>query len=111
MSTEQIVAIIVAIFASSGFWTFLSNRLSHRDEKRDKEDKEMELQSKMLKGLGHDRICFLGEHYLARQPEPYITKDEYENLHDYLYLPYRDLGGNGTAEKIMKEVDKLPVRQ
>ena len=40
----------------------------------------------------------------------YITKDEYENLHDYLYLPYKKLGGNGTAEKIMKEVDRLSLK-
>lgn len=40
----------------------------------------------MLKGLGHDRICYLGECYIQRG---YITKDEYENLHDYLYLPYK----------------------
>ena len=39
-----------------------------------------------------------------------ITKDEYENLHDYLYLPYQELGGNGTAEKIMKEVSNLPIK-
>lgn len=61
----------------------------------------------MLKGLGHDRICYLGECCIQRG---YITKDEYENLHDYLYLPYKKLGGNGTAEKIMKEVDRLSLK-
>lgn len=61
----------------------------------------------MLKGLGHDRICYLGECYIQRG---YITKDEYENLHDYLYLPYKKLGGNGTAERIMKEIDRLSLK-
>ena len=40
----------------------------------------------------------------------WLTRDEYENLHDYLFQPYLDMGGNGTAQKIMKEVDKLPLR-
>ena len=109
MSLEQILAVIVAIFASSGFWTFLNERFSHGDERRQREEREIEAQSKMLKGLGHDRICSLGEYYLNRKPEPYITKDEYDNLYNYLYLPYVELGGNGTAKKIIQEVDKLPV--
>lgn len=40
----------------------------------------------------------------------WITKDEYEDLRDYLYKPYKELGGNGSAERIMLEVDKLEIR-
>lgn len=69
--------------------------------------KAMSLQDKVLRGLAHDRIITLGEQYLARGD---ITKDEYENLHDYLFVPYKNLGGNGTAEKMMKEVEKLPMK-
>ena len=61
----------------------------------------------MLKGLGHDRIIDLGTQFIQRG---YITKDEFENLNDYLYRPYEELGGNGTALKIMTEVRKLPLR-
>lgn len=61
-----IVSIVGAVFASTGFWAFLT--------------------------------------YLIQR------KDDYENLHDYLYLPYKKLGGNGTAEKIMKEVERLPLK-
>lgn len=108
MDYSTIITIIVAIFASTGFWSFLTSRFSHKDKKQDKEDRELVLQSKMLKGLGHDRIVYLGNEYLKRK---YITKEEYENLYDYLYLPYKELGGNGTAEKIMREVDKLPIKE
>ena len=38
-----------------------------------------------------------------------ISREEYENLHDYLFVPYQNLGGNGTAKKIMDEVNKLPM--
>ena len=59
-----------------------------------------------VKGQGHDRVIYLGGRYIQRGG---ITKDEYENLYDYIYLPYKALGGNGTAEKVMKDVDNLPI--
>ena len=62
----------------------------------------------MLKGLGHDRIMFLGMSYIDRG---YITQDEYENLYQYLYRPYEKLGGNGSAKRVMQEVDKLPIKK
>ena len=94
-----IISIVGAVFASTGFWAFLTFLVQRKDKKGDP-------QAKMLKGLGHDRICYLGSCYIK---QGFITKDDYENLHDYLYLPYRELGGNGTAEKIIKEVDRLPI--
>jgi len=89
-----VTTLIAAVFASTGFWTFITYLIQHKYEKDS-------IQAQMLKGLGHDRICWLGESYIKRGN---ITKDEYENLHDYLYVPYQKLGGNGTAEKIMKKL-------
>lgn len=60
----------------------------------------------MLVGLAHDRIITLGMDYISRG---YITHDEYENLYKYLYQPYKELGGNGSAERIIMEVNKLPI--
>lgn len=100
-ASTLIMSIVAAIFASTGFWAFLTYLIQRKDTKDSAE-------AQMLKGLGHDRICYLGEIYVARG---YITKDEYENLHDYLFLPYKKLGGNGTAEKVMKEVEKLPLEK
>lgn len=95
------IAIITAVFASSGFWAFLTAIITNRKKTKSAE-------SRMLEGLGHDRICWLGQSYIERG---YITQEEYENLHDYLYQPYRELGGNGTAKKIMDEVEKLPMER
>ena len=39
----------------------------------------------------------------------WITQDEYEDLNKYLYNPYREMGGNGTAERLMTEIKKLPI--
>lgn len=99
--TTLIVSIVGAVFASTGFWAFLTFLIQRKDKKDSAE-------SQMLKGLGHDRIIYLGSCYIK---QGYITKDDYENLHDYLYIPYKMLSGNGTAEKIMKEVEKLPLRE
>ena len=41
----------------------------------------------------------------------YITQDEYENLYEYLYKPYEKLGGNGSAKRIMTEVDQLAIHK
>lgn len=91
----MITTIVCSVLASSGLWTLLSKRM-------DKNNAEKEL----LIGIAHDRIMFLGMSYISRG---YITKDEYENLYQYLYNPYQKAGGNGSAEHIMKQVDKLPI--
>lgn len=88
---------IGGIAAGSGFWAFISRIIDKKSAN-----------SKMLLGLGHDKILYLCNFYIDRG---YITTDEFENLHDYLYLPYRELGGNGTAERLMKEVSNLPIRK
>ena len=93
---QVIVTALCAVLASSGFWAFLQ----HKSNKNDNF-------AKMLVGLGHDRIVYLGNQYIRRG---YITHDEYENLATYLYEPYNALGGNGSAKKIMHEIEKLPMR-
>lgn len=92
--TQIIVSLLTGLIASSGFWAFVQ-RLGNKS-----------LQTQMLIGLGHDRIVYLGMKYVERG---YITKDEFENLNDYLYKPYKELGGNGSAERIMNEVRNLPI--
>lgn len=96
----MIIPIIVAIIASTGFWTFLTRQMDKKDDNSP--------ENQMLKGLAHDRICFLAEHYIERG---YINREEFENLHDYLYEPYKRLGGNGTAERLMDAVAQLPLNR
>ena len=96
ISLETIVTIMCSVLASSGLWTFILKVHDKKDAK-----------TKMILGIGHDRIIKIGTDILERGN--YITEDEYENLHDYLYLPYKELGGNGSAERIMQEIDKLHI--
>lgn len=72
------------------------------------ENKHNNLETQMLIGLAHDRIIYLGMTYIERG---YITQDEYENLYEYLYKPYEKLGGNGSAKRIMTEVDQLAIHK
>lgn len=62
----------------------------------------------MLLGLAHDRLMWLCMKYIDRG---YITNEEYENLYNYLYLPYIEMGGNGVVQRLMEEVKKLPIRK
>lgn len=94
---QMIATIICSVLASGGFWAYMQSR-----------DTKNNAQAQMLLGLGHDRIVYLGMKYIERGN---ITKDEYENLYEYLYKPYSELGGNGSAKKIMEEVNKLPIHE
>lgn len=92
---EMVVTIMCSVMASSGFWAYIQ-------KKRDKNDAKTEL----LVGLAHDIIISKGMAYIERG---WITQEEYENLNDYIFKPYEKNGGNGTAKKIMQEVNKLPM--
>ena len=93
---QMAVTVVCAVLASSGFWAWMSSRREKNDAK-----------TRMILGLGHDRIISLAMKYIERG---WITQDEYEDLNKYLYIPYREMGGNGTAERVMTEVKKLPIR-
>jgi hypothetical protein len=56
-------------------------------------------------GIAYEHIMTFGVAYIRRG---WATRDEYEELRKYFYEPYRALGGNGAAERVMNEVDKLP---
>lgn len=88
--------IVLAVFASSGLWAFLQALMNKKSAK-----------TRMLLGLGHDRIMHLCDKYIARG---WISTDEYEDLFKYLYDPYIKMGGNGTAKRLMEDVGRLPIQ-
>lgn len=93
---QILLPIGISLLASSGFWLYMGSKKERKT-----------LQTELLLGLAHDRILSLGMIYIIRG---WITQDEYENLNVYLYKAYEALGGNGSARRIMIEVDKLPIR-
>lgn len=96
MTTSQIIlTIVTALLASSGLWAFLGKKLERNNSERE-----------LLVGIGHIELVFFGMQYIERG---WITRDEYETMQG-LYEPYVKLGGNGSGTKIMKELEKLPIR-
>lgn len=97
--TTLFVAIIsasAAVFASTGFWAHITKKMERNNAEK-----------KLLMGLAHDRLINLSTKYIHRG---FISHEEYEDLRKYLYEPYVAKGGNGTVEKMMELVDKLPIR-
>ena len=94
---QVLTSVLIALISSTGLWSYISNLRSKHDAK-----------TRLLIGLAHDRIIYLGTRYIDRG---YITPDEYENLHDYLYVPYAENGGNGSAKRVMDQVKALPIKK
>lgn len=94
--SQVIITSAAAVLASSGFWAFMQRR-----------DTTKSATTRLLMGLAYEKLTFLGLAFIERG---WVTKDEYEDYRKYLFEPYRDLGGNGVAERIMQEVTNLPLR-
>lgn len=91
------VTSITSVLASSGIWAYLMKRADKRNAN-----------TRMLLGLMYDKITHLGIKHIRRG---WISKDDYDDFIKLFYQPYKDAGGNGTAEKIVEEVKRLPITQ
>ena len=98
---ESIITVTVAIFASGGFWAFLQAWLTSTSKKKNAEQK-------LILGLAFRQIIELCDYYISRG---YIDTEEYKELSRYLFEPYQQLGGHGTAARLIKEVERLPLRK
>lgn len=97
MHIDIIVTLIVAVFGSTGFWTWLQSR-----------SKKKSAETRLLMGLAYSEIINRADACLSRG---WVEVDEYNELDRYLYRPYAEMGGNGTAQKLMNEVRNLPTRK
>lgn len=95
LSQILVTAFATFLAASGGFWVYLRKRFETGDAS-----------NKLLLGLAHYKIVELG---LACLEKGFVTKDEYDDLIRYFYDPYVALGGNGSVERIMILVKRLPL--
>lgn len=96
MSAQLITTIVLAIFGSTGFWSWLTNR-----------QKSKSAEAKLLTGIAYSKIVDQCERHIARGE---ITTREFNELEHYLYEPYHAMGGNGTVDKLMAQVRALDTR-
>lgn len=92
---EIAVTIIISVLGSSGLWAYIQSV-----------SKSKSASERMLLGLGHAEIFRQSEKYIHREG---ITTSELEDLIKYLYKPYADMGGNGTAETVVERCRQLPI--
>lgn len=96
---EILITIAVAVFASTGFWSFLGDWIKTRYGKRTVLDR-------LVLGIAHDRIHFLCTQHLRKG---WVTPDEYDTLQS-IVTPYLEMGGNGSGKRLYEEVKKLPIK-
>lgn len=94
---EHITEIILAIFASTGFWACVQAVVLKSMDRRSAE-------RAALLGLLHEKLVDQCEAYLNKG---YISEGQYRDLDEYIYKPYRELGGNGTGQAYMERVQEL----
>ena len=102
---QTVITAVVSALTSSGFVSLVLYFLQRRDKKKEKEESMESATSKMLLGLGHDRILSITDRLVKRGS---ITLKEKRNL-EYLWKPYNDLGGNGDCKIGYDACQKLPV--
>ena len=92
---EILITVMLAVLGSNGLWAYIQSRSTQKTAK-----------DRMILGLGHAEIFRTAEKYIERDG---ITTDELEDLEKYLYKPYKEMGGNGTAETIMHKCHSLQI--
>lgn len=80
---------------SGGFWVYLTKKYERDD-----------CVKQLVMGLAHDKIVELSLKYIEKG---FVTKDEYDDLFKYFWDPYSNVGGNGSAERIVRMVQLLPL--
>lgn len=106
------ISLIVGIFGSTGFWTYINARREKNSEvykKIDdieiKVDGYIEKMQQMIMGQTYVNIVRTCEYWIQRG---WVEQDDIRDLEHYMYDPYRAWGGNGTAERLFKQVCELP---
>ena len=101
MSNETILALAGIIVGSQGLWTFIQTVWLNKHRKKTAENK-------LLLGLAFETIIYTAQKYIDKGE---IEADEYKELNHYLFEPYKEMGGNGTAARMIAEVEKLPIKK
>lgn len=102
---NTVLTIILGIFGSGTFCGLITLGLNRHWQQQDKKAAKSTAESRMLLGLGHDKILYLTDRMVKRGA---ITLKEKRNL-EYLYIPYKEMGGNGDCKIGYDACQKLRI--
>ena len=96
----NVMTIVVAIFASTGFWQFILAIYNNKTKKKTPMEN-------MVLALGRDKLLDANKKY---RKMGFIPEDDFET---YIGLgeAYEKMGGNTLVRKGFEENRKLPVRE
>lgn len=100
-----IITALISALSSSGVMSLILYFIQKRDKRKEKEEADQSAQTRMLLGLGHDKIVYLTDRCVRRGA---ITLKEKRNL-EFLAQPYFEAGGNGDGKIGYEACQKLPV--
>lgn len=101
----DIETFIFALIASSGFWGLVTTITNHVLHKKSVKDSDIQAMKDGIRGILYDKII---ERCQRAIDEGFISPDDYDDLIKYNCKPYKDLGGDGTVDRIMLQVKALP---
>lgn len=96
---DNISTIILAVFASTGFWSFISQIITSHKKKRTP-------QEQMIMAIGRDRLLFLSKAYMKAG---FIPDDEYDNF-KLMGEAYIALDGNTSVKRKYLDAVKLNTK-
>lgn len=99
------VQTLCTAFLTGGGCSIILYILQHHDMAQDKRADKIDKIADAVRGIEHTEIIDKGTQYIDRG---YITPAEFSEIDANLYRPYKALGGNGSAEKMMDALKKLP---
>lgn len=98
-SSDIVLPIVFALFASQGFWALILYKVQKRDEQKD-------IRTRADIAILHDLVYKYTRRAIARG---YTTFYEFDNT-TMLFQIYSEYGGNGTGAQLYEEFCKLPKR-
>lgn len=101
---DHITQILIAAFASTGFWAVVNSILQARRDRKTAYSDKIRIIEAGVRGLLHEKLIERCEYFISQGK---ITEGEYRDLEEYIYKPYKGLNGNGTGDAYMERCQEL----
>lgn len=105
MSGETVLGIVLAVFASGGFWAFITAVYTRKQDEKAHKRGDIDIIKAALLSVLYDKIY---ERSMRLLRVGQTTVEDRENVHQML-TPYEQLGGDGLIHDLVDRVDELPL--